>query len=263
MNSIILEELPLSIVKKLAKILREVFYMKHYRHKWTLPAIIISLAIVIIVLFFAVNNYFKQTTLPHGDNLSVIGVELNQDRPNVDLHQLQNHGVSFVYLKGTQGKSYFDDSYDIYRDQIQGTKMAFGTIVTISNESSIQDQWQYYQAKIGSNSGSLPVILIPAVQSSDGKFLQKIAKFAQLLMMTNKKVMVMTDYANHKYFPENTKYLAFTTNLPNKNKNQYAFWRYTTTGRVNKVAGLEQNVTMFTYNGSVSQYKAQYGQLIQ
>lgn len=237
--------------------------MKHYRHKWTLPAIIVLLTAVIIVLFFAINNYFRQTTLPHGDNLSVIGVQLDQNKPNVDLHQLQDHGVSFVYLKSTQGKSYFDDSYDIYRDQMQGTKMAFGTIVTISNESSINDQWQYYQSKVGDNAGSLPVILVPAVQSNDSKFLKKMAKFAQLLIVTNKKVMVMTDYSNHKYFPETTRYLAYSTSLPNKNKNQYAFWRYTTTGRVNKVTGLDHNVTMFAYNGSVSQYKAQYGQLIQ
>ncbi|MFR4790068.1 MAG: lysozyme, partial [Lactobacillus acidophilus] len=47
------------------------------------------------------------------------------------------------------------------------------------------------------------------------------------------------------------------------NKLKYSFWRYTTNGRVKNLAGLEKGVTMYSYNGTVGQYKQKYGQLTQ
>lgn len=116
--------------------------MPHFRHRSTLPLIIISLICVICALFFAYRSLPKRTTLPTGSNLSVVGVKLDQYRDSVDLHKLQAAGISFVYLRATQGKSYFDDEYDRYRSQIQGTNLAFGSVLYFSDESTVKAQYR-------------------------------------------------------------------------------------------------------------------------
>ena len=92
-------------------------------------------------MFFAYRSLPKRTTLPTGSNLSVVGVKLDQYRDSVDLHKLQAAGISFVYLRATQGKSYFDDEYDRYRSQIQGTNLAFGSVLYFSDESTVKAQY--------------------------------------------------------------------------------------------------------------------------
>lgn len=52
--------------------------MPHFRHRSTLPLIIVSLFFVIGALLFAYRTLPKRTTLPTGSNLSVIGVKLDQ-----------------------------------------------------------------------------------------------------------------------------------------------------------------------------------------
>ena len=79
--------------------------MKRFQHKYTLPAILTLLVLAIAFLLIGFFNFRRQTTLPADANSSAIGIELNQDVDYVDLHKLQANGVSFVYLKATQGRS--------------------------------------------------------------------------------------------------------------------------------------------------------------
>ena len=45
-----------------------------------------------------------------------------------------------------------------FSDQIQGTNLNFGTIIAYSDETSNQEQYQYFLNKVGTNTGSLPVM---------------------------------------------------------------------------------------------------------
>lgn len=121
--------------------------MKRYHHKYTLPAIITLLLLAIAFLLIGFFNFKRQTTLPPNSNSSAIGIQLNQDVDYVDLHKLQANGISFVYLKSTQGRSYFDENYLSYRDQILGTKLAFGSMILYSNESTPLQHYRYFLKK--------------------------------------------------------------------------------------------------------------------
>lgn len=235
--------------------------MKRFHHKFTLPLILTLLILAIAFLCIGFFNFRQQTTQPSNSNSSALGVELNQDVDYVDLHKLQANGISFVYLKSTQGRSYFDDNYLLYRDQILGTNLAFGTEIYYSNESTPLQHYRFFLKKVGNNTGSLPILLTPAVTSRKKKFLQSMATFVQLLQARGKRVMVAVDYKYRDYFPLNTEYITDGNKQPNKM--QYAFWLYTSNGRVKDVDGLEKGVTMYAYNGTVAQYKQKYGQLAQ
>lgn len=235
--------------------------MKRFHHKYTLPAIIVLLIIAVGLLFVGLSNLRNQTTLPPDSNSSAIGVELNQNFGYVDLHQLQSNGISFVYLRSTQGRSYFDDDYLSYRDQILGTKLAFGTSIAYSNESTPLEHYQYFMKKVGVNTGSLPVLIEPAVNDYSLKYIKQMAQFTQMLEMQGKVVMVEVEVKYKRFFPKNVIFMTGGKKAPNKL--QYSFWRYTNDGRVKSVKGLEDGVTMIAYNGTVTQYKQKYGQLTQ
>lgn len=235
--------------------------MGKFKHKLTLPAIIFSLLLVIFLLYFGLTNFHRQTSLPPDSNQAAIGVELNQDLDNIDLHRLQAVGISFVYFRSTQGRSYFDDNYLIYRDQVQGTQLAYGSAIFVSNQSTASQQYRYFRRKVGLKTGSLPILLQPAVNSRSLRFIRIMARLTRLLRDQHKRVMVEISNQYRQYFPLGTLFMADGGQQPNKM--QYAFWCYNSNGRVKNVPGLEKNVRMFAYNGTVAQYKNKYGQLTQ
>ncbi|TSO26654.1 GH25 family lysozyme [Lactobacillus sp. LL6] len=235
--------------------------MKKFQHKYTLPAILTLLVLAISGILIGFFNFQRQTTLPPDSNPSAIGVELNQSLGYVDLHKLQDNGVSFVYLKATQGRSYFDDDFLSYRDQILGTKLAYGCIINYSNESTANQHYRYFNNKVGKNTGTLPVLLEPTSSKMTQKYLHSMSKFVKLLQLEGKQVMVEVAHKYYKIFPTKTLFMATSDKSPNKLK--YSFWKYTSDGRVKDVDGLENGATMFTYNGTVQQYRQRYGQLTQ
>lgn len=84
-------------------------------------------------------------------------------------------------MRSTQGKSYFDDNYLLYRDQIQGTNLNFGTIIAYSDETSNQEQYQYFLNKVGTNTGSLPVMIVPAASHLTKSYWKRMGIFAQMI----------------------------------------------------------------------------------
>lgn len=234
--------------------------MGKFKHRLTLPAIVFSLLLVVCLIIFGLNNLNKQTTLPPNSNQAAIGVTLNQDFDYIDLHKLQSSGISFIYLRSTQGGSYFDDNYLSYRDQVQGTQLAYGSLIDFSNESSAQAQYRYFKRKVGQRSGSLPILLDPVTKVNTAS-LKKMARLVRLLKADRKKVMVAVSNQYRKFFPLGTLFLYTGSQKPSSL--QYAFWRYTNNGKVKNVNGLEKGVQMLSYNGTVAQYKEKYGQLTQ
>ena len=235
--------------------------MKRFHHKFTLPAILILLIVAIVLFLTGIANMRNQTTLPPNGNASAIGVELNQDYGYIDLHELQANGISFVYLRSTQGRSYFDDDYLLYRDQVLGTKLAFGTVIAYSNESTPTQHYQYFLKKVGTDTGSLPIWIEPAIDNYDIAYIKQMAQFTSMLLRLNKRVIVDVAVKYKKYFPYDVQFITGGRKAPDKM--QYAFWRYTNNGRVKSVKNLEDGVVMLTYNGTVTQYKEKYGQLTQ
>lgn len=230
--------------------------MHHFKHRFTLPAILILLVLALSGFAYAFFNLKTNTTVPRGSNMSVLGIELDQNTDGVDLHQLEKQGISFVYLRATQGKTYFDDNYLTYRDRILGTKLSFGSIITFSDESSAQEQFNYFEQQVGRKTGNLPIMIVPAKKTNSVKYWKNMALLSQKLNLLGKKVLIAGDYTKKKYFPVGTDFLYTGASL--HNKNEYSFWCYTQAGRVKNVTNLNDNVTMFAYIGNMADYQAKY-----
>lgn len=228
--------------------------MAKFHHRWTLPALVAALALALLALAAGYVHYRQRTTLPQGADLSKIGVELTQDQDFVDLQALQSRGIDFVYLKSTQGRTYFDENYDFYKSQLRGSGMPFGTIMLVSNQSQPKAQVAYFLKKTGANCGALPILLEPAPGADHAETAMR--KVAMLLVQRGRKLVVLTDSA--KGYPQGVMFMAAGRRLPRRQR--YAFWRYTTAGRVRGVNQLQQGVTMFAYLGSSSAFANSFKQ---
>lgn len=236
--------------------------MQRFHHRFTLPLILTFLVLALAGILVGFLNYQRQTTLPPNSDSSAIGVELDQNMAEIDLHQLQTNNISFVYLRATQGRSYFDDKYLLYREQLLGTKLAYGTIVRVSDESTAKQQFAFFEKKVGKETGSLPILLEPAVNERKRSYLITFAALTRRLQGAGKRVMVaLSNRRYQSYFSPATSFMATGNREPDQTK--YAFWRYTIQGHVKNVSGLEKGVVMYSYNGTVQQYKQKYGQLTQ
>lgn len=230
--------------------------MAKFHHRWTLPALLITLSATLVALAFGVRHYRQATTLPHGGDLSNIGVELTQDQDFVDLNALKTRGIDFVYLKSTQGRTYFDENYDFYKSQLVGGDLPFGTIMLVSSQSKPADQVAYFFKKTGREHGSLPLLLEPAPGQSTAAANAAMKKVAVLLSKQGQKIMVQA--TSTAGYPQGTLFLATGGTAPQRRR--YAFLRYTTNGRVHNINQLQQNVTMFAFLGSSSAFLNSFGQ---
>lgn len=192
--------------------------------------------------------------MPADRNMSTIGIELSQDQGTVDLQVLKKQGIDFVYLHGTQGRSYFDDNYDLYRDQLQGIAMPFGTVVYFSNESTVKQQLAFFNKKIGRQAGELPLMIVPAVSDRSPEFLQAMGHFADRLQQQGQAVLV-SDVCPAKYLPQGAQRLLTSQGAKQKG---YSFWCYTSNGRVKHIEQLQGQTTMFAYLGSDGNFSRLY-----
>lgn len=233
----------------------------HFQHRLTLPAIMGCLLLVFIGLGYAMMRYPTETTQPQGMTPSALGIQLNQNVGYVDMHQLQNSNISFVYLMGTQGRSYFDNNYLTFRSQLLGTKMAFGTIIKYSDQSTSRQHYRFLRETIGQDVGTLPILIELASNSRSYHYLSSLRHFTRRLQAHHYRVMLALSARYRAFFPVETRFLKVGKRL--SNRSQYAFWQYTSNGHVSRVANLAKQVTMYTYTGTSLQYKERYGQLTQ
>ncbi|MFD1440408.1 GH25 family lysozyme [Lacticaseibacillus hegangensis] len=87
----------------------------------------------------------------------VRGVALSQSDGSADFQALQSSGLAFVYLKSTQGASFFDDSFATNYQQASGSGLAVGVYHYFSFDSDPAAQADYFAAKVGKNFGTLPI----------------------------------------------------------------------------------------------------------
>lgn len=88
----------------------------------------------------------------------VRGVSINQDSGYLDFQQLSKHH-QFVYLQATSGATYSDDDFSNNYSRSQGASMKVGVCHTFSFTSSAEQQYAHFVAIVGSETGTLPIMI--------------------------------------------------------------------------------------------------------
>lgn len=120
--------------------------------------LILTLGLIVYASYWAYQQNQKQRDRMLND-YPIHGVTINQDNGTIDFQQLQNQKISYVYINATSGATYFDDSFNGNFNRAQGSSLAMGAIHTFSFSSSARRQFEFFQKKVGSNNGNLPICI--------------------------------------------------------------------------------------------------------
>ncbi|KRL20601.1 glycosyl hydrolase family 25 [Lentilactobacillus kisonensis DSM 19906 = JCM 15041] len=113
------------------------------------------LLVVVALGFFIVHWHEKQELAKY----PIRGVSLNQTNGYIDFESLKSDGISFVYLKATQGATFTDDSFQSNFARSQGSQLPVGVYHYFSFSSSPKAQFKNFVRAVQDNTGSLPICL--------------------------------------------------------------------------------------------------------
>ncbi|MCI1986471.1 MAG: 1,4-beta-N-acetylmuramidase [Lactobacillus sp.] len=122
------------------------------RRRWLLLGL---LGGVIVMLLAGGWWWAQRNPRPSAKRYPVMGVRLDQTSDYLDADQLRAGGVSFVYLKATQGASFRDDHFATNYQRATG--LTVGVSHYFSFDSTPQQQAANLIATVGANSGTLPI----------------------------------------------------------------------------------------------------------
>ncbi|RXT27900.1 1,4-beta-N-acetylmuramidase [Lacticaseibacillus chiayiensis] len=133
---------------------RRVIYADTYRHRWHRWLFIAGCILVSLLLL---GWWLQRNPRPDPATYPILGVRLDQTDGVQDFYRLRSSKVSFVYLKATEGSSYFDDNFNTNFDQAAGSRLSIGVYHVFSFETTPQAQALQFERKVGSNIGDLPI----------------------------------------------------------------------------------------------------------
>lgn len=127
-------------------------YNNRHRLFWAL-----GILAVIGVLLAGAWLWLNRNPRPDAKTYPVLGVMLDQTDGIQDFPTLQKNHVQFVYLKATEGASYFDDEFATNYDRVNGSGIRVGVYHFFSFDSTAEAQFNQFNRQVGSDLGDLPI----------------------------------------------------------------------------------------------------------
>ena len=114
---------------------------------------------LLAVLFLLVKTKRLQVNRWIVSDKDVVGVDISEYQADVDMQKLASQGISFVYMKATEGSSFEDSRFAENWDNAEACGMPAGAYHFFSFDSPGRMQAENFMNKIGNLDGRL----IPAV----------------------------------------------------------------------------------------------------
>lgn len=125
------------------------------RRTWITVIVVLGLAVLVGgALWLHLRN-----PRPNAQQYPQLGVRLSQTDGSQDFDALKKQQVSFVYLKATEGASYFDDNFDANYSQTTGSNLRVGVYHYFSFSSTPSNQAASFYKHVGGSIGDLPLAI--------------------------------------------------------------------------------------------------------
>ena len=208
-------------------------------------------------------------TLPAG-RYPVTGVDVSSYQGKIDWQVLAGEGISFAYIKATEGSSFVDPCFAENYEQAQQTGLRVGAYHFFSFDSGGKTQAENFIAAVPAFAGMLP----PAVDiefyggyEKNPPELETVREQLKILLLGLEEQYGMKPvlYATQKSYRQ---YLAgdfadydiwirnvYTPPLLSDGR-KWTFWQYTDRGRLNGYDGKEQYIDRNVFWGSAEEFSA-------
>ena len=242
---------------------------KEYKKQTTL-IFIVSLILVSSVFLIIVDSIKKSSReqfhsfydSKYGHKYMVRGVDVSHHNGPVNWSQLKNEGITFSYLKSTEGISHIDRNYKSNYENSKQSNIKTGTyhFYTFGLDGEMQAHHFMRHAIVGSGD-LIPAIDVehsPANKYSNDKDYIKIV-IDELIKLEYEmyeyygvRPIIYTNKDCYKlyiknHFPENLIWMSDLHNEPDLKDYNWIFWQFSHTGNINGVSG-DIDLNYFRYS---------------
>ncbi len=226
---------------------------------------LIILAGAFICLYQAIKNrYISINEWSLGPN-SVRGVDISAYQVDVDMRQLKEQGIQFVYIKATEGRSHVDEYFTRNWANARVANLPAGAYHFFNFESSGVEQAENYINTAGSSLGGylLPAVDVeiyyanntPIVPNRDNLRRELRAMLSRLEQQYGVKPII---YAQKDFYET---YLTDFADYPRwirdvyvpakwKNGNDWLIWQYNDRGQLSGYSGGEKYIDLDVINSN-------------
>ncbi|WP_052947964.1 GH25 family lysozyme [Aneurinibacillus tyrosinisolvens] len=173
------------------------------------------------------------------------GIDVSHWQGNIDWQKVAADGVQFVFIKATEGTTYFDPTFNEYAAGAKANGIHLGTYhyAKFSNVAEAQAEVQYFLGKIAGISFDYPVVL-DLEENKKGASQAELTDAAVVFLRAIEKAGYFAMIYTGEYFMSSaldaSKLAPFAKWIAHYGGNliQSAdIWQYTSTGRVNGING--------------------------
>lgn len=233
------------------------------------------LLIIWAVLFAAVGIFgllvWKKVLIPNvllASRYPVTGVDVSSYQGKVDWQILAGEGISFAYIKATEGSSFVDPCFAENYEQAQQTGLRVGAYHFFSFDSGGKTQAENFIAVVPSFEGMLPPVVDiefygeyeknppdrePVREQLDILLLELEAQYGikPVLYATQKSYQqyLAGDFTDYDIWIRNV----YTPPLLSDGRN-WIFWQYTDQGKLSGYDGEEQSIDRNVFSGSAEEF---------
>lgn len=231
------------------------------KHKVGLQLVLLSVLIAALAAFAAgVYQGRIKLALKMAERYNVKGVDISYYQGDVDWQVLEN-GLSFVYMKATEGSSHQDIRFEENLAGALETGLAVGAYHFFSFESSGKTQAEHYIEVVGRWDGMLvPAVDVEYYSSYEGVVdVEAIREELQLLLdeleayygckpviyttMTAYKTLIQGEFTEYPLWIRNIYY------HPIFGGRNWVFWQYSDKGMLEGYSGEERYIDLDVFRG--------------
>lgn len=235
------------------------------KKKWFIAILIIVMPVIILTGILVVHKDIHITSVFAG-KYELKGVDVSHYQGNIDWQKLEEQGISFAFIKATEGSSHVDECFEDNWQNAQKTSLYIGAYHFFSFDSAGKTQAAFYIETAGSLSGKLaPVVDVEYYgdkQNNPPDRSELVEQLKEMLIVLEEhyqtKPIIYTTYAvYHDYIKgEFEEYPLWIRNVyypPCAIK--WTFWQYTDTAVLEGYKGSEKYIDLNVFKGTEDDLK--------
>ncbi len=233
--------------------------------QYVLPLILIILSLLFAVLI--IKDYYDESPTFDSDKYFVKGLDVSHHNPILDWRLVMDQGITFAYIKATEGTTHLDRNYPYNYDLARKANIAVGSYHFFSFALSGKEQASHFLKTAKFNAGDMiPAIDVehsPAnVYNKDKKYIAGIVEELKALekelfdhfgvravIYTNKDCYKLYIKGN---FPDNPIWMCDLHNEPSNDIPNWRIWQFSHKG---EIPGMEGNIDLNYYKYTYSEFK--------
>lgn len=220
-----------------------------------------------LVAFFVIKDSFGEDETFNSDKYFVKGIDVSHHNPILNWDNVMEQGISFAYMKATEGNSHIDRNYRFNYELARKSNIKVGSYHFYTFALSGREQARHFLKTAQFNTGDLfPAIDVehsPAnPYSKDAKYVEMVIQELKVLekelyqhfgihpvIYTNRDCYKLYIKGN---FPENLIWMCDLHREPSKDIENWRIWQFSHKG---EIPGIDGNVDLNYYRYTFEEFK--------